>query len=93
MDISQPVALAQRIEVHYVNQLVYHAPIRRAYEGIERREEAEEEGIEINEDSINNAMHFLHYVSPPGNNLSEEPSRLLEHKKDGDVDDDEWKLP
>lgn len=57
----------------------------------ELREVAEEEGIEISEASINNAMRLLHDISPPGTNPSEEPSRLLEHKEDND--DDEWKLP
>ena len=43
----------------------------------ELREEAEEEGIEINEDSVNNAMQVLYNLLPPGTNPSEEPSRLL----------------
>ena len=56
------------------------------------REIAEEEGIEINEDSVNNAMNFLHDISPPGSNPTEEPSRLLEHKESNDSDD-EWQIP
>ena len=58
----------------------------------ELREEAEEEGIEINEDSVNNAMQVLYNLLPPGTNPSEEPSRLLEHRETPD-EEDEWHLP
>ena len=58
----------------------------------ELREEAEEEGIEINEDSINNAMQVLYNMLPTGTNPSEEPSRLLEHRETPD-EEDEWHLP
>ena len=52
------------------------------------------EGIEVNEDSVSNTMGFLHDISPPGTDPSEEPSRLLKHREDGDDDvNDEWKLP
>ena len=59
----------------------------------ELREEAEEEGIEINEGAVNSAMRLLHDLSPPGTDLSEEPSRLLKHKEVDDAADDEWRLP
>ena len=58
----------------------------------ELREQAEEEGIEINETSISNAMDLLYALSPPGTNPTEEPSRLLRHREPSDSDD-EWQLP
>lgn len=60
----------------------------------ELREEAEEEGIELSETSINNAMQLLYALQPPGSDPSEEPSRLLVHRESNDEnDDDEWRLP
>ena len=59
----------------------------------ELREIAEEEGIEINEDSVSNAMDFLYALSPPGTDPSEEPSRLLKHREASEPSNDEWQLP
>ena len=60
----------------------------------ELREQAEEEGIEISEDSIKSAMSFLSDITPAQG--GENPSRLLVHKTDTeapDTDVDEWKIP
>ena len=57
----------------------------------ELREEAKEEGIEISETSVSNAMSLLSSLSPAQGEGSE-PSRLLIHKVDSDVDD-EWRIP
>ena len=56
------------------------------------REEAEEEGIEINETSINNAMSFLSAITEAQG--GENPSRLMKHKDGSGTDtDDEWQIP
>ena len=46
----------------------------------ELREQAEEEGIAINEDSINNAMSILSDLTPAQG--GENPSRLMVHKSE-----------
>ena len=56
----------------------------------ELREHAEEEGIELSEDSISNAMSFLSALTPASG--GENPSRLLKHRDDADTDD-EWRIP
>ena len=65
----------------------------------ELREEAKEEGIEISEASISNAMDLLSSLSLAQGEGSE-PSRLLIHKADSDANsdassdvDDEWRIP
>ena len=54
------------------------------------REQAQEEGIELSEDSISNLMSFLSDLTPAegGNN----PSRLSIHKTPAAADD-EWQIP
>ena len=59
----------------------------------ELREEAAEDGIELSEESISNAMELLYALQPPGTDPTEEPSRLLIHKENNDDDEDEWRLP
>ena len=56
----------------------------------ELREAAEEDGIEINETSINNAMSILSDLTAAQG--GENPSRLLIHKDDSGTDG-EWCIP
>jgi len=71
----------------------------------ELKEQAAEEGIEINEESMRNAMEVLYGLLPPGTNPTEEAGRLLKHretaesppdqetKPDAETPEDEWRIP
>ena len=58
------------------------------------KEDALEEGIEVSDASINNAMSLFSALTPAQG--GENPSRLLKHKDDSDAyayADDEWRIP
>lgn len=58
------------------------------------REDAEADGIELNEESLSKARELLYNLLPQGADPTEEPSRLLVHKEQLQEDDeDEWQIP
>ena len=58
------------------------------------RDQAEEDGIELNEESVRTAMGFMSNLMPAQGEGSE-PSRLLQHREEvvESNDEDEWRIP
>ena len=63
----------------------------------ELREQAAEDGIELNEESVSNAMEFLSAITPAQAETGRS-SRLLDHGSGGtdpaaESEEDEWRIP